>query len=219
MGDVIDGVTRFEIKSGLDSATKNLGTILDAVTNTRLLEVGDSKAAIDFAARFLSGQIEAFPVQLEDSDALYDQMENQERYGQVVKTIYAYKSPGLTIALSSVFPDAPIMKVINKEGRVLTSGLWNAEKSSLLDVNGVHERESLLDHWTGSCLGEPVSLEPATADELTVLTNFNSQDMLIAIENFGVLATFMDEFLPSLTSEPARWSMEDDDLDDDEFTP
>ena len=223
MGDVIDGVMRFELKAGLDSATTNLDTILDAVTNTQFLEPGDAKAAIDFAARFLSGQIEAFPVQLEDSDALYDQMENKERYGQVMKTIYAYKSPGLTIALSSVFPDAPLMKVINEEGRVLTSGLWNADKSSLLDVNGVHEQQSLLEHWTGICLGEPVSLELATADELAVFTNFNSQDMLKAIENFGVVTTFMDEFLPSLTSEPESWSMEDedldDDLDDDEFTP
>ena len=220
MGEVIDGVMRFEIKAGLDSATTNLGNILDAVTNTQLLETGDAEAAIDFAARFLSGQIESFPVPLDDSDALYDQMNNKDRYGQVLKTIFAYQSnSGLTIALSSVFPDAPLMKVTSDDGRLLMSGLWNSEKSSLLNVNGVHERQSLLDHWTRLSHGAVVSIEPTTADELSMFTNFNAHDMLKAIENFGVVTKFMDEFLPSLTSEPESWSMEDDDLDDDEFAP
>jgi hypothetical protein len=218
MGDVIDGVTRFEIKAALDTATTNLDTILDAVTSTQFLELGDSKAAIDFTARFLSGQIESFPEPLEDSDALYDQMGNKDRYGQVMKTIFAYQSnSGLTIALSSMFPDAPLMKVMSG-GHLLMSGLWNVDKSSLLDVNGVHERQTLLDHWTRISHGAVVSIEPTTADELSIFTTFDSQDMLTAIENFGVVTKFMDEFLPSLTGEQASCSMDDDDLDDDAFT-
>jgi len=219
MGNVINGADRFELKAGLDSATKNLDSILDAVTNTQFLEPGDAKSAVDFVSRFLSGEIDAFPVPLDDSDALYDQMGNKDRYGQVLKTIFAYKSnSGLTIALSSVFPDAPLMKVTSDDGRLLMSGLWNSEKSLLLDANGIHEQKELLAHWTRISRGDAISIESTTAENLAMYTNFSSQDMLKAIENFGVVTTFMDEFLPSLTSEPESWSMDEDDLDEDAFT-
>lgn len=219
MGNVINGADRFELKAGLDSATKNLDSILDAVTNTQFLEPGDAKAAIGFVSRFLAGEIDAFPVPLDDSDALYDQMGNKDRYGQVMKTIFAYKSnSGLTIGLSSVFPDAPLMKVTSEDGRLLMSGLWNSEKSLLLDANGVHEQKELLAHWTRLSHGAGVTIESTTPEDLAMHTNFTAQDMLKAIENFGVVTTFMDEFLPSLTSEPESWSMDEDDLDDDAFT-
>lgn len=219
MNKVVDSADRFELKAGLDGATKNLDKILDSLGNTVINDSGNPQAGIAFAKLFLEGSIAHFPVLLEDSDALYDII-GDETYGRVVKTIYAYKSnPGLTLALALSFPDAPLMKVVSEDGYLLTTGLWNAQTECLLNVNGIHAKPTLIEHLTNPLNGSPVQILPTTVTELALVSTFDDADMQIALGHFGFVASYMVENLRSLTTEPARWSMDDEDYLEDEDSP
>jgi len=213
MSRVIDGREDFQLKSALDAGSKNLDKIHSAVSDVQIRDsAGDSQASMLLAQRFLNGEIEPFPVPLEDSDALYDLMDNKEVYGRVVKTIYAYKSdPGLTLALALGFPDAPLMKVVTADGYLLAAGLWSVKKQCLLTVNGAHEKEALLKHMTGQNLGGAVNLVTTSASELSSLTAFTEDDLRIALGQFGFVAQFMLENLNELIAEPKSWAIDDGD--------
>jgi hypothetical protein len=218
MSDVISITDRIELRAGLEDASQNLDKMLSAVTMTKVGDSGDPEAGTAFVQRFLEGSILPFPVPLEDSDALYDKMESVDLYGRLIKTIYAYKAnPGLTLALALRFPDAPLMKAVTEDGHLVFTGLFNAQSDCLLDVNGVHAQSVWIEHLIGNNLGAPVFLKPTTVAELSVMSNFSEEDMQVALGNFGFVVTFMENHLTSLCSEPASWSMEeDDDLEEDD---
>lgn len=212
MGKVIPGKGHFQLKSALDGATKNLGKIHAAVSETTIADAGHSEASMRLVQRFLNGEIEPFPVPFEDSDVLYDIMDDQGRYGRLLKTIYAYKSdPGLTLAMALRFPQATVMKVVRADGYLLTTGLWNEEKKCLLNVNGVHAQEAFIAHMVGNSLGEPVVLVTTSASELSGISSFNAEDLEIAFGQFGFVANFMMENLSELTSEPKSWTIDEED--------
>ena len=212
MKKVIDGRKHFQLKAALDGASQNLSKIHSSVIDAQILDAGDAQASMLLTQRFLEGGIEPFPVPLEDSDILYDLMDNKEVYGRIIKTIYAYKAdPGLTLALALRFPDAPLMKVVTADGYLLSTGLWSVEKQCLLTVNGAHERQALLDHMTGKNLGGAVNLVTTSASELSSLTAFSEADLQIALGQFGFVAQFMLEHLDELIAEPKSWTIDEDD--------
>jgi hypothetical protein len=218
MSNVTNITDRIELRAGLEGASQNLDKILSALTMTKVGDSGDPEAGTAFVQRFLEGGISPFPVPLEDSDAFYELMDNQDLYGRLLKTIYAYKAnPGLTLALALRFPEAPLMKAVTEDGHLVFTGLFNPQSECLLNVNGIHARSALIEHLTGNNLGAPVFLQPTSVAELSVISNFNEEDLQVALGNFGFVVAFMENHLASLCSEPASWSMdEDDDLEEDD---
>jgi hypothetical protein len=218
MTNVIDGKDRFEFKQLLDGASKNLTTISEALQSTGNPLQPSREAALEFGRQFLSGAIKPFWYPLEDSDVLYDIMDtDSERYGQVLRLALKYGgSQGehdLTLALSQAFPEAQLMIITTGDGLILHSGLWSDEHQMLLDANGVYSGESLIPWWTGRMLGEPVLLKPASQDDIIELSQCDGEGLQQTLADFGALATYMQENMEALTTEPT-WDDELDEVDE-----
>lgn len=216
MTNVIDGKYRFELKAGLDEASKNLDLLVEALGSKKEpIEAGE-RPALAFVQQFVEGLIKPFPDPLEDSEALYDIMRTDpDRYGQVMRLALKYGGHqgrhALTLALSQAFPDSRLMVIATRDGMTLHSGLWNHEHDLLLDANGVHSRDSLVAHWTGRMLGEPVYLKPVSQDDIIELSNCDEEGLREALEQFGALATYMQANMEALVTEP---TYDDDELDE-----
>lgn len=217
MTNVIDGKERFEFKQLLDGASKNLTTISEALQSTSDPLQPSREAALEFGRQFMNWSIKPFPVPLDDSDVLYDIMDTDpERYGQVLRLALKYggnqAKHDLTLALSQAFPDAKLMLISTRDGITLHSGLWSHENELLLDANGVHSMASLIQNWTGRMLGEPICVKPVSQDDIIELSQCNGEGLQEALADFGALATYMQENMEALTTEPT-W---DDELDEED---
>lgn len=223
MGKVIDAADQFEFKALLNGASKNVELLGAALAGTAEPIQAGIEQALTFVREFLSGRVKPFPSRLEDSDVLYDIMgTNPDLYGQIIRLALKYGGPAarhdLTLALSQAFPEARLMVVSTYDGLSLHSGLWSHEHELFLDANGVHTREAIIQHWTGSMLGAPVYLKPVSQEAIIDLSQLDAAGLEEALNGFGVLTTYMLANLEALVAEPDcdGW----DDLDeDDDFSP
>lgn len=215
MSNVINGNDRFELKKGLDQATKNLEIISEGLKGGGDAAGDHLENALTFVERFLSGSIVSHYQLLEDSDQLYDLMELDEaRYQTLIGYVIRYGHGDchcLSIALSETNPNVRLLKVVDAAGLPVHSCIAGVDDTLVMDANGIHLRQALVDYWS-RVTGDSVHIQPTTAQELFFFSSYTDDELDQALNGFGYLSLFMAEQEENLS---IACPMDMDDHDED----
>jgi hypothetical protein len=166
---------------------------------------------IDLAQKFLAGELTAFELPIEDTQAFAALSETYSEKNASIQSAVMELAHGschdLTYALADALGLETVIAIVDETGMPVHSGLHNDAAKLMLDANGVHTIDGAVAFWSGisrqQCAARPMEL-----DDLYDICGSDEDAAEIALEDFSLIAEFIQEALISVdqtfsTEQPA----------------
>jgi hypothetical protein len=167
-------------------------------------------SGIDFAQKFLAGEVKAFDLPIEDTQAFAALSEAYSEKNASIESAVMELAHGschdLTIGLADALGQQTAMSIVDETGMVVHSGLYNSATQQMLDANGVHAIEAAVAFWSGitrqSCSARLIEVE-----ELYDISGCDEDAAEIALEDFSLIADFIHEELTPAVEPASKYSL------------
>lgn len=162
--------------------------------------------AIDFAQKFLAGELTAFERPIEDSPAFAKLSEAYSEKNASIESAVMELAHGschdLTIGLADALSQQTVIAIVDEAGMPVHSALYNSAAQLLLDANGVHTVEGAVAFWSG------ITRQQCSARQMDVeliydISGCDESAAEVALEDFSLIAEFIQkELMPAVEPAP-----------------
>ncbi|WP_274644566.1 hypothetical protein [Pseudomonas serbica] len=153
-------------------------------------------SSIDFAQKFLAGAVKSFDLPIEDTQAFAKLSETYSEKNASIESAVMELAHGschdLTIGLADALSQEAVIAIVDDAGMPVHSGLYNSAAQLILDANGVHTIEAAVAFWSG-ITRQPCSARLMEVDELYGISGCDESSAEIALEDFSIIADFIQE--------------------------
>lgn len=151
--------------------------------------------AIDFARKFLSGELNAFEQSIEDSEAFAQLSTTYSERNSSIESAVMELAHGscheLTFALADALNQSIVIAIVDEAGMPVHSGLYNSTAQLVLDANGVHTVASSVEFWSG-IVRQQCSARQMDVDQIYYLSGCDESLAEEALENFSLIVDFIE---------------------------
>ncbi|MBI6727339.1 hypothetical protein YA0089_27365 [Pseudomonas viridiflava] len=155
-------------------------------------ELAATRPCFTLARSFLAGHILPFASPIENSESFIALSGSYNERNASVEAAVMELAHGschvLTMALAQALEVSEIM-VITNCGIPVHSGLFEPDRQTLLDANGVHSIESAVDFWSG-IVRAPCTATLMPIEDLLPFSSCEDLDFHSALKDFDVIAQF-----------------------------
>lgn len=162
--------------------------------------------AIDFAQKFLAGELTAFERPIEDTEAFAKLSEAFSEKNASIESAVMELAHGschdLTIGLADTLSQQTVIAIVDESGIPVHSGLYNSAAQLLLDANGVHTVEGAVAFWSG-ITRQRCSARQMDVEQLYFFSGCDESSAEVALEDFSLIAEFIQkELMPAAKPAP-----------------
>lgn len=165
--------------------------------------------AIEFAKKFLSGELTAFERPVEDTEAFAQlstaYSERSSSIESAVMELAHGSCHALTFALADALNQSLVIAIVDETGIPVHSGLFNSAAHLMLDANGVHTVDSSVEFWS-KISRQQCSARQMETDQIYYLSGCDESMAEQALEDFSLIVDFIatDLLMPSGTKVTSR---------------
>ena len=163
-------------------------------------------SAIDFAQKFLAGELSAFECPIEDTQAFARLSETYSERNASVESAVMELAHGschdLTIGLADALCQSTVIAIVDKAGMPVHSALYNSSAQLLLDANGVHTIAGAVAFWSG-ITRQQCSARQLDVEQVYCFSGCDEESAELALEDFSLIVEFIqEEILSTATAKP-----------------
>ena len=162
--------------------------------------------AIDFAQKFLAGELTAFERPIEDTEAFAKLSQAYSERNSSIESAVMELAHGschdLTIGLADELSQQAVIAIVDETGMPVHSALYNSTAQLLLDANGVHTVERAVAFWSG-ITRQQCSARQMDVEQLYFISGCDESAAEVALEDFSLIAEFIQqELMPTAEHAP-----------------
>lgn len=155
-------------------------------------------SAIDFAKKFLSGELTAFEHPIEDTEAFAQLSATYSERNSSIDSAVMELAHGscheLTFALADALNQSFVIAIVDEVGMPVHSGLYNSAVQLMLDANGVHTVVKAVEFWSG-ITRQQCSAKQIEIDQIYYLSGCDESMAEQALEDFSLIVDFIEKDL------------------------